>query len=75
MSIGIYTTFPHSKNNELQKRQAPSLVGEGWGEESKIKYLNPLIPAFSLKGEGAPTCVDTIADEDNFHQFFPACRI
>jgi hypothetical protein len=45
MSIGIYTTFPHSKNNELQKRQAPSLVGEDWGEESKIKYLHSPHPS------------------------------
>jgi hypothetical protein len=27
--IAIYTTFPHNKNNELQRHQAPSLVGEG----------------------------------------------
>ncbi len=39
-SIAIYTTFLHNKNNGLQKRQAPSLVGEGWGEESKIKQLH-----------------------------------
>jgi len=46
----------------LQQNQAPSPAGEGWGEESKIKYLNPpLIPAFSLKGEGASTCIDTYA--------------
>ena len=58
MSIGIYTTFPHSKNNELQKRQAPSLVGEDWGEESKIKYLHSPHPSLkpsrcSPFGEGA----------------------
>jgi len=33
MGIGIYTTFSHNKNNELQKHQAPSLVGEGWGDD------------------------------------------
>jgi len=38
--MGIYTTFPHNKNNELQQHHAPSLVGEGWGEESKIKHLH-----------------------------------
>ena len=38
-SIGIYTTFSHNKNNELQKCQAPSSAGEGWGEENKIKQL------------------------------------
>ncbi|UOA10292.1 hypothetical protein [Methylobacter sp. S3L5C] len=31
--IGIYTTFTHNKNNELQKHHAPSLVGEGWGDD------------------------------------------
>ena len=50
-------------------------VGEGWGddckdaggsathgavaEENKNNHLYPLIPTFSLKGEGAGTCVDT----------------
>jgi hypothetical protein len=44
-TIGIYTTFPHNKNNELQKHQAPSLVGEGWGEESKTKHLHSPHPS------------------------------
>jgi hypothetical protein len=35
------------------RKEAPSPAGEGWGEENKIKRLPPLIPAFSLKGEGA----------------------
>jgi hypothetical protein len=43
--VGIYTTFPHSKNNELHKHQAPSLVGEGWGEEIKIKHLHSPHPS------------------------------
>jgi len=60
---GIYTTFLHGKNNGLQQCQAPSPAGEGQGEENKIKWLYspPLIPAFSLKGEGATTCLDTHA--------------
>ncbi len=35
--------------------KTPSPAGEGWGEENKINWLSPppLIPAFSLKGEGA----------------------
>jgi hypothetical protein len=45
----------------LQIDFAPSPAGEGWGEENKINYLYPLIPAFSLEGEGAGTCVDTYA--------------
>ncbi|MFZ2403534.1 MAG: hypothetical protein WAW41_00240, partial [Methylobacter sp.] len=56
---------------------APSPAGEGWGddctdaggraaqgavaEENKNNHLYPLIPTFSLKGEGAGTCVDTYA--------------
>jgi hypothetical protein len=34
---------------------APSLAGEGWGEEKKSAIYLPLIPTFSLKGEGACT--------------------
>jgi hypothetical protein len=41
LGIGIYTTFVHNKNNGLQQNKASSPAGEGWGEESKIKYLNP----------------------------------
>ena len=36
LSMGIYTTFLHSKNNGLQQLQAPSPAGEGWGEENEI---------------------------------------
>jgi hypothetical protein len=32
----------------------------------KINYLYPLIPAFSLKGEGAGTYVDTYAHNGYF---------
>jgi len=40
------------KYNELQVRIAPSLVGEGWSEENKIKALPyPLIQP-SPSGEG-----------------------
>jgi len=35
------------KYNELQVRIAPSPVGEGWGEENKIKAL-PLFPSSNL---------------------------
>jgi len=35
------------------RKKAPSPAGEGWGEENKKTCLIPLIPAFSLKGEGA----------------------
>ena len=49
-SIGVYTTFQHYKNNGLQQRQAPSPAGEGWGEESKIKYLNPPHPCLLPQG-------------------------
>ncbi len=67
--VHICITFLHCKNNGLQQHQAPSPAGEGWGEENKINCLYPLIPApstrlragFSLKGEGAPTFVDTHA--------------
>jgi hypothetical protein len=75
--IGIYTTFRRNKNNELKKQRTPSPAGEGWGddcmdaegrathgavaEENKINCLYPLIPAFSLEGEGADTCVETYA--------------
>jgi hypothetical protein len=31
-----HTSMLHSKNNGLQKFQAPSPAGEGWGEEDKI---------------------------------------
>jgi hypothetical protein len=44
-SIGIYTTLPHNKNNELRKRQAPSPVGEGWDDENKIKHLHSPHPS------------------------------
>jgi len=33
-------------------------------EENKIKRLNPSYPSLSLKGEGAPTCVDTHASNE-----------
>jgi len=75
--IAIYTTFPHNKNNELQKHQAPSPVGEGWGDDCmdaggramqerlprrvKSSIYIPLIPAFSLWRRSSRTCVDTYA--------------
>jgi hypothetical protein len=40
----------------------PLLLERVGGEENKINYLYPLIPAFSLEGEGAGTCVDTHAN-------------
>ena len=35
------------------RKKAPSPAGEGWGEENKKNSFIPLIPTFSLKGEGA----------------------
>jgi hypothetical protein len=37
----------------------PLLLERVGGEENKIKVYIPLIPTFSLKGEGAGACVDT----------------
>lgn len=33
----------------------------GWGQENNQLVYIPFIPAFSLRGEGAGTCVDTFA--------------
>jgi len=50
------------KNGLKQRKKSPSPAGEGGGEENKVKPLfSPLIPTFSLKGEGAGTCADTYA--------------
>jgi len=51
--IGIYTTFQHNKNNELQDLYTPSPAGEGWGEENKINKLNSPSSQPSPAGEGA----------------------
>jgi hypothetical protein len=63
MERGYLHNFSRLQNIELQQFQAPSPAGEGWGEENKISWLYSIIPAFSLKGEGALTCVDTHAPE------------
>ena len=46
-------SYPHRffifKYNYLKFDITPSPDGEGWGEENKICYLYPLIPAFSLR--------------------------
>jgi hypothetical protein len=52
---GIYTTFLNRKHNALQQCHAPSSAGGVGRGTRKI----PLIPAFSLKGEGASICVNT----------------
>jgi len=57
--MGIDTTFLYFKYNELQIDFAPSPAGEGWGEEIKFTLYAPLIPTFSLKGEGASAYVDS----------------
>jgi len=58
--IGLYTTFLYFKYKEFQIDLTPLLL-EGCGEENKLTRYIPLIPAFSLKGEGADTCEDTYA--------------
>jgi hypothetical protein len=53
--VGIFTTFMSVKTIDCKSTSLPLLL------ERRIKSTGyfPLIPAFSLKGEGVATCVDT----------------
>jgi hypothetical protein len=66
--IGIYTTFYILKNNKLKNDLTPSPDGEGERRIKLTPYI-PLIPTFSLKGEGGGylyryLCL-TVQDMDN----------
>ena len=70
ISIGIYITF-YILNTMSCKSILPPLLLERVGER-RIKSTSyiPLIPAFSLKGEGAGTCVDTYAPPERVNSAY-----
>jgi len=61
LGIAIYTTFLYLNSVGCKSTSLPLLLERAGERRIKSTIYIPLIPTFSLKGEGAGTCVDSYA--------------